>query len=47
MGVRAQQKERTRRSLIEAAFNQLSAERIFPSISLRDVTREARIARTS
>ncbi|MFN2767788.1 DNA-binding transcriptional regulator FabR, partial [Escherichia coli] len=27
MGVRAQQKERTRRSLIEAAFSQLSAER--------------------
>lgn len=35
MGVRAQQKERTRRSLIEAAFNQLSAERSFASLSLR------------
>ena len=27
MGVRAQQKEKTRRSLVEAAFSQLSAER--------------------
>ncbi|MGS6324575.1 HTH-type transcriptional repressor FabR, partial [Enterobacter hormaechei] len=26
MGVRAQQKEKTRRSLVEAAFSQLSAE---------------------
>ncbi len=47
MGVRAQQKERTRRSLIEAAFNQLSAERSFASLSLREVSREAGIAPTS
>ena len=31
MGVRAQQKEKTRRSLVEAAFSQLSAERSFAS----------------
>ncbi|SQA98411.1 HTH-type transcriptional repressor fabR [Cedecea neteri] len=37
MGVRAQQKERTRRSLVEAAFSQLSAERSFASLSLREV----------
>ncbi|MGM3189178.1 HTH-type transcriptional repressor FabR [Musicola paradisiaca] len=47
MGVRAQQKERTRRSLIEAAFSQLSAERSFASLSLREVAREAGIAPTS
>lgn len=47
MGVRAQQKERTRRSLIQAAFNQLSAERSFSSLSLREVAREAGIAPTS
>ncbi len=33
MGVRAQQKEKTRRSLVEAAFSQLSAERSFASLS--------------
>ena len=47
MGVRAQQKERTRRTLIEAAFSQLSAERSFASLSLREVAREAGIAPTS
>ena len=47
MGVRAQQKERTRRSLVEAAFSQLSAERSFTSLSLREVAREAGIAPTS
>ncbi|MBS0856557.1 MULTISPECIES: HTH-type transcriptional repressor FabR [unclassified Tatumella] len=47
MGVRAQQKERTRRTLIEAAFSQLSAERSFTSLSLREVAREAGIAPTS
>lgn len=46
-GVRAQQKERTRRSLIEAAFNQLNAEQGFASLSLREVAREAGIAATS
>ncbi len=47
MGIRAQQKEKTRRSLIEAAFNQLSAERSFSGLSLREVAREAGIAPTS
>nr|WP_073606140.1 HTH-type transcriptional repressor FabR [Vibrio aerogenes] len=47
MGIRAQQKEKTRRSLIDAAFRQLSAERSFSSLSLREVTREAGIAPTS
>ena len=47
MGVRAQQKEKTRRSLVEAAFSQLSAERRFASLSLREVAREAGIAPTS
>ncbi|MGY3927993.1 HTH-type transcriptional repressor FabR [Aeromonas simiae] len=47
MGIRAQQKEKTRRSLIEAAFNQLSCERSFSNLSLREVAREAGIAPTS
>ncbi|WP_417762319.1 HTH-type transcriptional repressor FabR [Shewanella sp.] len=47
MGVRAQQKEKTRRALVDAAFNQLSAERSFSSLSLREVAREANIAPTS
>jgi len=47
IGIRAQQKERTRRTLIEAAFNQLNAEQGFTSLSLREVTREAGIAPTS
>lgn len=47
VGVRAQQKERTRRSLIDAAFNQLNAEQGFTSLSLREVAREAGIAATS
>ncbi|AEY00046.1 DNA-binding transcriptional repressor FabR [Oceanimonas sp. GK1] len=47
MGVRAQQKEKTRRSLVEAAFRQLSAERSFSSLSLREVAREAGLAPTS
>ena len=47
MGVRAQQKEKTRRSLVEAAFSQLSAERSVASLSLREVAREAGIAPTS
>ncbi len=28
-GVRAVQKEKTRRALVDAAFNQLSAEKVF------------------
>ena len=47
IGVRAQQKERTRRSLIEAAFEQLNAEQGFASLTLREVAREAGIAPTS
>lgn len=47
LGVRAQQKEKTRRSLIDSAFIQLSADRSFSSLSLREVAREAGIAPTS
>lgn len=47
MGIRAQQKEKTRRSLIDAAFSQLSAERSFSNLSLREVSREAGVAPTS
>ena len=47
IGVRAKQKEKTRRALIDAAFSQLSAERSFTSLSLREVAREAGIAPTS
>ncbi|MGO1247520.1 MAG: HTH-type transcriptional repressor FabR [Oceanisphaera sp.] len=47
MGIRAEQKEKTRRTLIDAAFSQLSAERSFSSLSLREVAREAGLAPTS
>lgn len=47
LGVRAQQKEKTRRALIDAAFSQLSAERSFSNLSLREVSRQAGIAPTS
>ncbi|KFZ27987.1 transcriptional regulator [Pseudidiomarina atlantica] len=46
-GIRAQQKEKTRRALIQAAMNQLSAEHGYASLSLREVAREAGIAPTS
>lgn len=46
-GVRAKQKERTRLALIEAAFNQLSADYSLSNLSLREVSREAGIAPTS
>ncbi len=46
-GVRAQQKEKTRRLLIDAALNQLSAERSFSNLSLREVAKEAGLAPTS
>lgn len=46
-GVRARQKEKTRRALVDAALNQLSAEISFSSLSLREVAREAQIAPTS
>ena len=44
---RAQQKEKTRRTIIDAAFNLLSLERSYSSLSLREVTREAGIAANS
>jgi AcrR family transcriptional regulator len=47
MGIRAQQKEKTRRSLIDSAFNQLSSDKSFSNLSLREVAREAGIAPTS
>jgi TetR/AcrR family transcriptional regulator, fatty acid biosynthesis regulator len=47
VGIRAQQKEKTRRQLIEAALSQLSAERSFSSLSLREVAKEAGLAPTS
>lgn len=46
-GIRAIQKEKTRRALVDAAFNQLSAEKSFSNLSLREVAREAGIAPTS
>ncbi|MEX1222491.1 MAG: HTH-type transcriptional repressor FabR [Idiomarina sp.] len=46
-GIRAKQKEKTRRALIDAAMNQLSAEHGYASLSLREVAREAGIAPTS
>lgn len=46
-GVRAIQKEKTRRALLDAAFNQLSAEKSFSNLSLREVAREAGVAPTS
>ena len=46
-GNRARQKEKTRRTIIDAAFRLLSQERSYSSLSLREVTREAGIAPTS
>ncbi|MDN3653651.1 HTH-type transcriptional repressor FabR [Thalassotalea ponticola] len=46
-GIRAKQKEKTRRLLIDAALSQLSADRSFSSLSLREVTKEAGLAATS
>lgn len=46
-GIRAQQKERTRRAIIDAAFGQLGPEHGLSSLSLREVAREAGIAPTS
>ena len=46
-GIRAQQKEKTRRQLIDAALGQLSAQRSFSSLSLREVAKEAGLAPTS
>lgn len=47
VGIRAQQKEKTRRQLIDAALSQLSAARSFSSLSLREVAKEAGLAPTS
>jgi AcrR family transcriptional regulator len=47
LSTRAEQKLRTRRALMDAALNQLSSDRGFGSLSLREVTREAGIAPTS
>lgn len=46
-GIRAQQKEKTRRQLIDAALGQLSSQRSFSSLSLREVAKEAGLAPTS
>ncbi|EGN74521.1 transcriptional regulator [Idiomarina sp. A28L] len=46
-GIRAKQKEKTRRALINAALSQLSPQTAFSSLSLREVAREANIAPTS
>lgn len=47
MSVRAEQKQKTRRALMDAALSQLSADKGFASLSLREVAREAGIAPTS
>lgn len=47
MTTRSEQKQRTRRALLDAALDQLSPERAFSSLSLREVTRAAGIAPTS
>lgn len=47
MATRAEQKLKTRRALMDAALSQLSADRGFGSLSLREVAREAGIAPTS
>lgn len=47
MSVRAEQKQKTRRSLMDAALSQLSADKGFATLSLREVAREAGIAPTS
>jgi len=47
VSVRAEQKQKTRRALMDAALSQLSAEKGFASLSLREVAREAGIAPTS
>lgn len=47
MSARAEQKLRTRRALMDSALSQLSADRGFGSLSLREVARAAGIAPTS
>lgn len=47
MSTRTEQKQKTRRALLDGALELLSAERVFSSLSLREVTRAAGIAPTS
>ena len=47
MTSKADQKEKTRRSLLDAALRLLSPQRSFCSLTLREVAREAGIAPTS
>jgi AcrR family transcriptional regulator len=44
---RSEQKQKTRRALLDGALQLLSPERVFSSLSLREVTRAAGIAPTS
>jgi len=44
---RSQQKEKTRRAIIDAAISELSDDKSFASLSLREVTRKAGIAANS
>lgn len=44
---RAEQKEYTRRAIVDAAFRMLSADHSYANLSLREVAREAGIAPTS
>lgn len=46
-GNRAQQKEKTRRMIIDAAFRLLNQQSSYSNLSLREVSREAGIAPTS
>lgn len=47
MTKRSEQKQRTRRALLDSALDLLSPERVYSSLSLREVTRGAGIAPTS
>ena len=47
MASRIEQKLRTRRTIIDSAFSQLSAEQSFSNLGLREVTRAAGLAPTS
>ena len=47
MSIRQEQKNRTRRAILDAALSQLSQNRSFTNLSLREVTREAGIAANS
>lgn len=47
MSIRAEQKEKTRRAIMEAALKQIGQDKAFSNLSLREVAREAGIAPTS